>query len=539
MDRSLWLLLELRIKARIRSVGRMLRSVRGALLFIAGSCIFCLWILAPLLQTRHVTADHLADVRRYGPLVLVGIFLMNLVFSTGERAIAFTPAEVNLLFPAPFTRRQLLAYKLTASCGAAVLTACFLVLLLWPHVARLDAAFIGLSLTLVFMNLLTMFLALLASSIGASAYNRRRKIVLVGLVALLAAAVYQQGIDVLKQDWPQILMEVEQSPVVQVLLEPLRWFIQAATAERFWPDLVRWSALALLVDLCLAGLVFALDAQYLEASAAASEKTYARLQRARRGGAALMQLPASGRARFSLLALPNWGGLGPLAWRQLTTMLRGIWTIVVLVIIFSTFLLPALAKGGGATPSAALAWFVAWVTFFAAPLLPFDFRGDLDRMDVLKALPLAPWRVVAGQLLAPVLVLAMFQWIVLGLLQILTRPTDNVPLLMGVFLLPVNFLLFEIENIFFLWFPTRLSMSVADFQSMGRHMLLWIAKMMTLLVTVAAAFLAGLAAYFIGGHSWTAGLIVAWLVVAGVALGLIPLVALAFQHFDVAADVPP
>ena len=47
------------------------------------------------------------------------------------------------------------------------------------------------------------------------------------------------------------------------------------------------------------------------------------------------------------------------------------------------------------------------------PLLTFDFRGDVDRLDVLKALPLAPWRVALGQLLAPTLILSAVQGLVL------------------------------------------------------------------------------------------------------------------------------
>jgi hypothetical protein len=154
-------------------------------------------------------------------------------------------------------------------------------------------------------------------------------------------------------------------------------------------------------------------------------------------------------------------------------------------------------------------------------------------------LPLPAWRVTAGQLLTPVLLLLLFQWIVLGLIQILTRPQDGVPLGAAVFLPPVNLLFFEIENLFFLWFPTRLTMGVSDFQALGRHMLLWIAKMAVLVVTLAAASLAGLAAYLLFGQSWIAALAAGWLVIAAVAAGLLPLVALAFQHFDVAADVPP
>ena len=70
-------------------------------------------------------------------------------------------------------------------------------------------------------------------------------------------------------------------------------------------------------------------------------------------------------------------------------------------------------------------------------------------------------------------------------------------------------------------------------------MLLWMVKIVTLLLTLGGAALAGWGAGWLAGDSWTAALIVAWLATTAVAVGLIPLVALAFRHFDVAADVPP
>jgi len=536
VDRALWLLLELRTRAWVRRLVRMLGTARGILFFVVGSLFVCLWLGSLLWQFQPVTPEHLAAVRRYGPLGLISLFLVNLVFSTGERAIAFSPAEVNFLFPAPLTRRQLLAYKLTGFCGAAVLSALFMTLFLRQHCALFVAGFVGLALTLLFMQLLSMFLALVASAVGARAYDRRRKLVLLVVLVVMGIGIFQGGVDVLRRDWQDVLAGVEQSSIVQGLLTPLRWFVQAFTAARIWPDLVQWSALALLVNCCLIGLVFALDAHYLEAAAAASEKLYARLQRARRGGAGLV------RVRFSLPGLPRWGGIGPLAWRQLTTAVRAFWTFVILLILFAFFMAPMLAqagKPGSSVPAGAVAGFVAAITFFASPLLPFDFRGDLDRMDVLKALPLPAWRIVLGQLLAPVLLIVLFQWLVLAIVQFLEHRVDGILLALSAFLLPVNVLLFAIENLFFLWFPTRIMIAASDFQSLGRMMLLWIAKVFTLLVTLGAAALAGLAAYVLTGESWTAALAAAWLVVVAAGVGMILLVALAFRQFDVAGDVPP
>jgi hypothetical protein len=544
LDRSLWLLLGLRLWGWLRRLGRMMKTVRGALLMVIGTAVVALWLLSVLWQSPSRTPEHLADVRRYGPLVFVAFFLLNLLFSTGERAITFTPAEVNYLFPGPFTRRQLLAYKITGTAGASLLSALFMALFLRPHLGSLVAGVVGLTLSLVFMQLLSMLLALLASTVGARAYNRRRKLVLGFLAVVLAVALYQVGLDQFRGDWHEALRRVEESPVIQWLLTPLTWFVQAATAERIWPSLIQWSALALLVILIMLALVFALDAQYLEASAAASEKLYARLQQVRRGGPAAVRLPSSGKARWGMPPLPCWGGVGPLAWRQLTTALRGLWSLVILVIVFGAMMAPALAQmgrpGSDHASVAVLAGFLPAMTIFVAALLPFDFRGDLDRMDVLKALPLPAWRVVVGQLLAPVLLLVLCQLLVVAVVQMIVGQVENILLITAAFLGPVNVLLFGIENLFFLWFPTRaVAATPGDFQALGRHILLWLCKAGTLLLALAVATLAAVAAYFAAGGSWIAALTIAWLVVSGVAVGLIPLIALAFQHFDVAADVPP
>src|SRR5207248_1774458 len=104
--------------------------------------------------------------------------------------------------------------------------------------------------------------------------------------------------------------------------------------ERLWPDFVFGAARCLGVDAVLLLVVFLLDAQYLEASAAASERAYARLQRMRSGGAVAAAASGRGRPRFSLPALPRWGGVGPLVWRQLTTAARSLRPVLIFLGVF-------------------------------------------------------------------------------------------------------------------------------------------------------------------------------------------------------------
>ena len=108
------------------------------------------------------------------------------------------------------------------------------------------------------------------------------------------------------------------------------------------------------------------------------------------------------------------------------------------------------------------------------------------------------------------------------------------------FLLPFNLLLFEVMNLLFLWFPTRMTPTTAgDFQMMGRQALLFFA------IFFIVFLLAGIPATigWLIHASTNAGPVVAaaisWVLLAGVVLAMLPLVARAFRHFDVARDTPP
>jgi uncharacterized membrane protein len=538
VNRALWLLLGLRLYGWLRRVGRSLGSVRGALLVAAGALVFLPWVLTLFLSTQP-WGQHTAEVRRYGPLVLAAYCLVELVVMS-ERALTFSAAEVNFLFPAPLSRRQVLAYKVTGTLGSSLLSAALLTLFLRHYALNAAGAVVGLLLAVLFLQLFPMVLTLLATTVGARAYNRRRKVVLL-LLAALAAAVVLPGL--LGKGQAELLDEVEASPVAQTLLAPFRWFVQAFTAERLWPDLAIWAGLGLLANGCLLVLVFALDAQYLESAAVASERAYERLQQLRRGGPALALPPASGRARVRVPGLPAWGGVGAVAWRQLVTALRTPWSLFAALVVTAMLAYSAVAireRPADAELSSALAVVLLFgLALFIPPLLPFDFRADLDRMDLLKTLPLPAWRLVVGQLLVPVLLASALQ--ALFALALLVAWQEANPLLLagvGV-LLPVNFLVFALDNLLFLWFPSRhLRATPGDLQALGRQMVLWVVKLLALGLLAAVAAVAGVVVYLETGQSVAAGVVAGWVVLTGLGAGLVPLVALALRNFDVARDTP-
>jgi hypothetical protein len=195
-----------------------------------------------------------------------------------------------------------------------------------------------------------------------------------------------------------------------------------------------------------------------------------------------------------------------------------------------------------------LAGTLAWLTAFLSTMVPYDFRADVDRIDLLKTLPLPPSRIVVGQIAAPVLLVGTMQMITLIVAHFLWVRNDYWILpVMAAFIYLFNFLLFAIENFLFLTFPTRLvATTPGDFQLMGRHILLGVAKIFALLGALLPALVLVVPVLVVGMFLgldrrlvWSVSLLAAGMGLAGAAVVLVPLIALAFVRFDVARDTPP
>jgi hypothetical protein len=223
---------------------------------------------------------------------------------------------------------------------------------------------------------------------------------------------------------------------------------------------------------------------------------------------------------------------------------RLVFLVLILGIVFGAPILGNLrGEGNNALPGEAVGMVVLgtvlWFTVLFTPLMPFDFRGDVDRMALLKTLPVPAWRLAVGQLLAPVLVMSALHVLTfVGLAAAFPGTRGWVPVGLA-YVLPFNFLLFALENLLFLLFPFRLlHNSPGDFQALGRNVLFLFAKGFALAVVGMLSAVLGVIAYLISG-SVLVGVLVPWPAVALAAAALVPLVALAFARFDVSRDTPP
>ena len=190
MHRSLLKLIWLRARAGGRRTVRGLKTPRGVLLTLVGCAMFVLWIGPGLFMGIAHRGIIDPEATRAGvPMLLLLMCVWTIVGSGGEKAIYFSPGEVNFLLGGPFRRRELLVYKLLFGALGAALSALIFASVFLSHFRSWLAAYIGIFLALELIQLLSMSCLLIAQTIGQRAYSRARRLLLVIVLALAALAV--------------------------------------------------------------------------------------------------------------------------------------------------------------------------------------------------------------------------------------------------------------------------------------------------------------------------------------------------------------
>jgi hypothetical protein len=530
MHPALWKLFRLRVRARLRRWARGLKTARGIVLTLVGLVFFGFWLAGAVVQGFLQERADPAVVRTNFSLGLLAMCVLNLLFSGEGKAIVFNPAELDFLFPGPFRRRDLLIYKLLATITTAAVMGLIFATAFLRYATWWVAAFVGIFAAYLFTLLFDMTLAMMVQWIGALAYNRARRIIALVAVALVAVALVPAMRQARAEGLGGFVAGLRSSPAGQVVLAPFDVFSRAVTADRLWPDLPLWSGLALGIDLLLIALLLRLDANYEEASYAASQKRYEKLQRARQGVGSVKMT-----ARWRLPRFPRWAGAGPVARRQALHLLRSSPRLLLVLALMSIGFWPMLLFNEGERSIAPLAVGVlGWVNFMLVMVFPFGLRGDLDHVDWFKTLPLRPLAIVVGEVLPVTFFIAALNGIALAGLFAADDAHRGLVAAAAALDLPIVAVAVATESLLFLAFPFR--QTPGDPQLMARMMLLMLFRMLVLLVVVGTAAGVGGVAYLVAG--WGAAVIAAALTLLPLAAVLLWFAAVLFQRFDVSVDMP-
>ncbi len=364
-------------------------------------------------------------------LVLLGVVLLFAwVFPRKRAALAFTEAEVAFLFPAPITRQALIWFKLLRSqfgilVGVLVFSlissgygpagrALIRMLGWWVILSMLSLHFLGAS-----------FARTLLLDRGIANWQRR-----VGVLALTALAVgvvvawaARSLLPLTTEDMANADTlahygrEVLSSGPAPWLLFPCRLVVRPFLAPNVPAFLgAIWPALLLLA--AHYWWVMRADVAFEEASLEASQKLAEKLAAVRSGNwrAAGQKLKRK-RPPFRLAA----SGPAPTAflWKNLIAAGQAYslrtWVVLLAAVAGMSLGLRSVGSGSGwvAAVAGMAAMFAFWTLVIGPQVVRHDFRQDLPQADVLKSFPLRGWQIALGEILAPAVILAGFQWLLL------------------------------------------------------------------------------------------------------------------------------
>lgn len=360
-------------------------------------------------------------------LALLGAAFLDRGLAGG--ALSFSPSDVACLFPAPFSRRLLLLFKLPAATLPQLLAVAFLAgtfgLFVWTplqvrgslHGGGVSALLAALLCAAGYINM-GMILEVILSARRAP-WARTGSLLVLGL-ALLG------GITFLWRHGMGGLSVLSHSPALIVLFAPCRLAadIVAALLAGHPPALRLWAGLLAWYGLSLA-LLLSRRENYYEAAATGAERT-ARARQALRSGdwMATGKQPAQA-ARHAIRVPPFGQGAGALFWAHMAAAAKRSGTNMLAPlaggIAVTLLLLFALPRGGGGLPDHSfgglpilevlLGVITIYYVLYAVVLtgIPF-YRRSLAREPLIRPLPLPTASVIAADVGARSALASLFFW---------------------------------------------------------------------------------------------------------------------------------
>jgi ABC-2 type transport system permease protein len=492
---------------------RRLRQPRYALASLAGILYFAV-IFRPGGPSRVFShsADSAAVFATAGSLmVFLAAALAWVLPGSRKPALDFTRADVQWLFPAPLTRRELILYRVLSSQPALLASSLFLTLLMGP--ATLAAAGIFFAGIWLLESTLAAHLngvSLSRRSLGAHGLaglaRQWAPLAIVSVAAVVLIATVAAG-------WPRL---VETNSAKAAAEELQRLLSGGAAGAVLWPcrALVRVplatslaefaAALPAALILLVLNLVWVIrsDAAFEEASAERAEKHAKKVAAMRRNAVILrpshrrgtpFTLSPTGRAEIAFL----WKNLILLR-RQSRAMLVG--AVLPLAVMAGVF--AAVGRGRWSDMAAIACIAAVPMLLLTGPLaMRNDFRQDLAHLTTLKTWPVRGAAIVRGELLAPALTLSVATAVLLTaaamlvsrdvLDQLIGPAASRVPWAVSAILIASGIAATQlvVQNAFALTFPAWTSVGDArpGVEVMGQNMVLMVASMLAFVLAVVPA----------------------------------------------------
>lgn len=426
-----------------------------------------------------------------------------------QRGLTFQEADVDFLFPGPFTRRELVLYRLFSLYPFALVSSALFLLMLRRMCGHAWASYLALVLFSFLLIHLQTILGLVATWIEGGLLKKVRT-PLRATAWMLAIVLAFAFVGAATGD-PRVATFVDRLFAVdaaRVVFYPAAKVGEALIATNFVAALHGLLPLFAAVVVSLV-IVLSLQVNFLEASLQTSQQ--GSLLRARWGRGFLSTERASPTAS-SARASSTWlySGAGAIVWKNLVAASRSLRFVLYAVLSIGIYTALVIVRGQHGAPASGrddlpldavvpprmeVIGLGAMWPLFIQQYVAFDFRRDFDSLAELRQLPLRPFSVAAAELTVPLLLTLAFQ--ALGILGVACfEPLSSATIWMALLAYPpVTLTMLTITNLGFLLFPSRQAASSRGRAGGSTFSLVAIFNMFVTLVSLAPAIVVGALAW--------------------------------------------
>jgi ABC-2 type transport system permease protein len=426
---------------RLLSQLRRIRSPRYALAVVIGLGYF--WMVLFRQGMRGPSGMNIflgegAEV--VAPLGLLLILGAVWLLGTDRSALAFSEAEVAMLFTAPVSRRGLIAYKLASSQIVILINALIWVFILRRGGAVLPGPLAALGFWALFSTISCHRLAVAlvrASSLEYGVRGIRRNwlpiVVFAAIVGTIAWALYdgRHRFAAAEPDrFFATFAAVLSALPVKVALFPFR-AMMAPTFAHTSGEWARAMVPALLLLAAHAWWVLRSDAAFEEAAAAASVERAKRIAsyRARRSMGAIAK-PTGGKRTIPLR--PTGPPIVAIVWKNMICLMRtsqvGLLIFTVLVTTGAAIALGTMMHDMGAAFAVVALFIGGLMVLVGGRSVRNDLRSDMTHLPFLKAVPLSGTQIVLAEVASGALVMTAMEFLMLAIAFVgLMSSTSEIP----------------------------------------------------------------------------------------------------------------
>ena len=510
------------VRNRLLSRVRRLRSPRYAVTLLLALAYFYFMFFRGSLRGGGRNAPPIMGmtVTSILPVILLLMSAYAWIFGADRAALAFSEAEVAMLFTAPVSRRGLVVYKLIRS-QAAVLTTSIIWAVVFGRGGRTFEGFVSYWALLSLITLHRLGIALLRASTaehGARGFKKTWLAITVFGAAFFSIAwtLYATrarwiGLEDIT-DYPQALMAVTATPPMSWVLYPFHVAVGPIAASHGAPWFKAMGPALVLIAVHV-WWVLRTQSAFEEAAAEASAAQARRLEAFRNRGLKAVNIKTTGRQRTIGLRSRGNPAIAILwknfLWLQRTGQIRSLVGLPLILCVVAF-----VAAGRWPTVEFLVVivsfYFAAMALVFGPTIMRNDLRGELLRLPMLKTMPLSGRQIMLAEVASSALPIAFVQigTVIAGLMALpytghpSISPEKRLAILAGapLVLLGLTFANFTIHNGLALLFPAWVRLGeagAAGIEVMGQTMLTMIVTLVMLAIMMLTPGLVAGGIYFV------------------------------------------